>query len=547
MKKNSFIEGTIIATLAIVIVKILGMLYVIPFCAIVGEAGRALYGYAYNIYGLFLEISTAGIPNAVGKLVNEYNTLEKQEAKVRTFKIGKRILSVIAIITFLILFLFAKPIAMLILGKLELVNTVDDVAFVIRCVSFALLVFPFLSVSRGFFQGHRIISVSSVSQVIEQFFRVAVIIGGSYIAVNVLGLDTRETIGIAVFGAFIGGACALIYMLGKLNKNKKELSLDKKFEVQDDVTNKEIIKKIIKYAVPSVIISVAFMIYNNVDMIILLRVMDYLGFSASEVEFISTGIGTWAAKIFIIITSVGLGMATSLVPNMVESFTLKKYDDVNNKFNKAIEIVIFISLPMCVGISLLSAAIWSVFYGYNSIGTNILAIGIFSPLFTNLFSIANYTLQSMNKFKLVYISSILGIFLNMVLDAPFMLLLDVLHLPAYFGATIATAVGLSSTIFLAMYFLRREYNFRYGEILRVVKKSLVPLLTMIIVVLLMKMFINVNLESRFYAIIYIGVISIVGAISYFIVAFKMGLIKEVLGNDFIEKLKCKFLKNKKEA
>ena len=370
MKKNSFIEGTIIATLAIVIVKILGMLYVIPFCAIVGEAGRALYGYAYNIYGLFLEISTAGIPNAVGKLVNEYNTLEKQEAKVRTFKIGKRILSVIAIITFLILFLFAKPIAMLILGKLELVNTVDDVAFVIRCVSFALLVFPFLSVSRGFFQGHRIISVSSVSQVIEQFFRVAVIIGGSYIAVNVLGLDTRETIGIAVFGAFIGGACALIYMLGKLNKNKKELSLDKKFEVQDDVTNKEIIKKIIKYAVPSVIISVAFMIYNNVDMIILLRVMDYLGFSASEVEFISTGIGTWAAKIFIIITSVGLGMATSLVPNMVESFTLKKYDDVNNKFNKAIEIVIFISLPMCVGISLLSAAIWSVFYGYNSIGTN---------------------------------------------------------------------------------------------------------------------------------------------------------------------------------
>ena len=43
MKKSSFIEGTIIATLAIVITKILGMLYVIPFYAMVGTAGSALY------------------------------------------------------------------------------------------------------------------------------------------------------------------------------------------------------------------------------------------------------------------------------------------------------------------------------------------------------------------------------------------------------------------------------------------------------------------------------------------------------------------------
>ena len=69
MKKNSFIEGTIIATICIVLVKILGMLYVIPFYAIVGSTGAALYAYAYNIYGLFLEIATAGVPNAVSKII----------------------------------------------------------------------------------------------------------------------------------------------------------------------------------------------------------------------------------------------------------------------------------------------------------------------------------------------------------------------------------------------------------------------------------------------------------------------------------------------
>ena len=69
MRKSSFIEGTLIATLAIVFTKVLGIIYVIPFYAIVGTLGSALYAYAYNIYVMFLDISTAGIPNAISKIV----------------------------------------------------------------------------------------------------------------------------------------------------------------------------------------------------------------------------------------------------------------------------------------------------------------------------------------------------------------------------------------------------------------------------------------------------------------------------------------------
>jgi len=79
VKKSSFVEGTITATLAIVLVKILGMLYVIPFYALVGIQGSALYAYAYNIYIIFLDTSTAGFPLALSKLINEYNTLGKRK------------------------------------------------------------------------------------------------------------------------------------------------------------------------------------------------------------------------------------------------------------------------------------------------------------------------------------------------------------------------------------------------------------------------------------------------------------------------------------
>lgn len=38
MKKNGFMEGAIIATIAIIISKVLGVLYVIPFYKIIGES-----------------------------------------------------------------------------------------------------------------------------------------------------------------------------------------------------------------------------------------------------------------------------------------------------------------------------------------------------------------------------------------------------------------------------------------------------------------------------------------------------------------------------
>ena len=75
MRKNSFITGTFITTLCILITKILGAIYVIPFYAIVGNTGGALYGYAYTVYLFFMSLSSAGIPLATSRLVSEYHTL----------------------------------------------------------------------------------------------------------------------------------------------------------------------------------------------------------------------------------------------------------------------------------------------------------------------------------------------------------------------------------------------------------------------------------------------------------------------------------------
>ena len=151
MKKNNFMQGAFIATFAIVLTKIIGILYVIPFYQIIGEQGGALYGYAYNIYAIFLSISSAGIPMAISKLISEYHTLGYENAKRRAFLLGKRISLILGVICFIILIVFAPSIARLIIGDIQGGNTLGQITFVIRVISTAILIVPILSIYRGYF------------------------------------------------------------------------------------------------------------------------------------------------------------------------------------------------------------------------------------------------------------------------------------------------------------------------------------------------------------------------------------------------------------
>ena len=537
MKKSGFLEGTIIATAAIVITKILGMLYVIPFYAMVGVQGSALYAYAYNIYVMFLDISSAGLPVAISKIIKEYNTLGMMDAKVRAYRLGRKIINFVSIAAFIILFIFAESIATLIIGDLQGGNTIGDVAFVIRCVSFAILVVPFLSVSKGYLQGHNIINISSMSQVIEQVVRIAVILGGSYLALNVFHLSLTTSVGIAVFGAFAGGLAAVLYIFSKMRGHKKELSLTSDIK-KDKITNKEIIKKIISYAVPFIIIDVGVSIYNFVDMVLISRTMTSLGFDAYTTEFITSSVATWSSKISMVVISIAMGLTVSLIPNIVEAFTLKKWDLVESRLNKALQVILVVSIPMVIGISLLSRPIWSIFYGSTDVDLGGLVLGfyIFISLFSNIYMVTSSTLQSLNKFKTVYLTTLGGYILNALLDVPFMLVAYHLGFEPFIGAVFASIVGYSFSAFSALFILKKDHHLKYGETFKMLGKIVIPTVVMILVVLLLKILIPLNIVSKTSCIIYVAIISIVGAIVYLFVAYKQGILTTVFGKEYLNKI-----------
>lgn len=545
MKKSSFIEGTVIATLAIVITKILGMLYVIPFYAIIGVQGSALYAYAYNIYVIFLDISSAGLPVAISKIIKEYNTLGMMDAKVRAYKVAKKIISFISVAAFIVLFLFAGNLASLILGDLQGGNTISDVAFVIRCVSFAILVIPFLSVSKGYLQGHNIINVSSISQVIEQVVRIIVILGGSYLGLKVLNLSLTTSVGIAVFGAFAGGFAAMLYIFINMRKNKKELSLEE-VEKKDDISNREILKKIISYAIPFIIIDVAVSLYNFIDMVLISRTMGYLGYDAATTEFVTSSVATWANKINVIVNSVAMGLTVSLIPNIVEAFTLRKWSLVEKRLNKAIQIILVTCIPMVLGISFLAKPIWNIFYGNSNLelGSIVLGVSIFGALFYNIYMITSMTLQSLNKFKAVYFTTFLGYLTNAFLDVPLMLLCHRLNLQPFIGALLATILGYTLASTSALIILRKHHQLKYHESYKMFGKILVPSLCMMLVVFLVARLCPISYNSRTSCIFYVFLTSVSGAIVYLFIAYKMKILDNVFGKEYLDRIIRKLTFNK---
>ena len=539
MKKNSFIEGTVIATVFIFLVKILGMLYVVPFYSIVGSRGAALYSYAYNIYLIFLSISSAGIPNAISKLISEYETLGYLEAKTRTYKISKKIISSLSIISFVLLFLFAKPIAHLIIGDMTGGNTISDIAFVIRCVSVSILVVPFLSVTKGYLQGHKIMTPSSVSQLIEQVVRIGIMLLGSYLIYKVFNGTLTLAVGVSLLGAFFGALVADIYLIIKIKHNKNVLHLDKEYK-KDAITNKEIIKKIASYSIPIIIINLITNVYSSTDMILVSRTIQHLGYSANDVEFITSSISTWCPKISMIINSIVLGMTMSLIPNIVSSYVSKDYKNVNLKINKALQLILYTSIPMTVGISILAKPIWTIFYNTNPYGSLILSINIFTALLVNINISTSTMLQSMNKFKAVYLSVILGFVTNGILDVPMMYLCNAIGIESFIGSIIATCIGYFLSIGVSIHYLKKESkDLKFSKTIRMTYKILFAVIIMFIILFALNKTLPFNLYNRRDALIVTVINSIIGAIIYIFITYKLGVIKDVFGKELINKIRNK--------
>lgn len=530
VQKSSFIKGAFIATLGIVLTKILGIVYVIPFHAVIGDRGGALYGYAYTIYLLFMSLSSAGIPLAISKIVSEYQTLGYYNAKRRAFIIGKKIALLLGFICFLLLLLFAPWIAHAVLGDLSGGNTISDVTLVIRVVASALLFVPVLSIYRGYFEGHRFMEDPSFSQVLEQLVRVFVIVLGSFLALKVFDLSITTAVGIAVFGATAGAIAAYLYLIYKKKKNNSKFNEKIRPVNEPIITNKQIFKKIVVYAVPFILIDVFKSLYNYIDMVTVVEgLVQYANFSVTDAETIMSMLSTWGAKFNMIVLSISTGIIISLIPNLTTSVVKKDYDDINDKINQAFSILLFFTLPMTLGISFLADSIWNVFYGASEYGPSVLSYFIFVGFMIGLFTSTVSIIQVLKDYKTVIWSLVIGVVLKFLLNDNLIMAFYKMGLPAYYGVITASLIGYFVSFMICIMRLKFKYKINYENLTKNLIDTICGSMLMIVGLFLVDLILP-STDSRIIHLGYIIIYVAVGALIYIVYMWNTKSMKRIFGN-----------------
>lgn len=533
MKKNNFMEGSFIATFGIILCKIIGLVYVIPFYAMLTKTGSALYSYAYSIYAVFLSLSTSGIPVAISKLISEYNSLDYNYTKEKVYKLGTRIIVALGIFFFIILFISAEGLAGLILGDTNGGNTISDVAFVIRIISTALLIVPLLSVTKGYFQGHKFITPASISNVIEQLVRVIIIIVGCYISLRIMNLDEKIAIAISVFAATIGALMAYLYLFYKMKKNKTNFireELPKKEELK--FSTKYLLKQIIYCALPFIIIDILKSCYSMVDTLTVVRTLTDLGYSSVISETTFSVIATWGAKLTIIVIAISMGISTSLIPNLASDFIKDNKEGVNNKINQSIQALLFITIPMTIGLSYLGRPVWNVFYGFDSLSIEIFKVFIFTSITYSLLSILISITQTMNHTKVAVGTLVVSFIANACLNIPMMYLCDYINKTGYQGATISTLITELLPCIYIMHYLKKKHNLNYKESINNFIKIIFASTVMLVILMGLNLFISIDVTTRLSSIFIICLYGLIGIIVYFGITYKLGVINSIFKNKF---------------
>ena len=397
-KKESFYSGFLILTLSTVIVKLIGLIYKIPMLSLLGSEGMGYFNSAYEIYALFCIVSTAGLPVAMSVMISGRG----QERAERIFRVARRIFFMLGIVGTAIMIAFARPFS----EFLKNGNAALCILFIAPTVFFICLCGAY----RGYFQGHGKMLPTAISQIIEAAGKLILGLLFAYIA-QLLGYGTVEVAAAGVLGVVCGTALSALY-LALSKKRQKTIEYEKNdFRL--------ISKELICAAVPITLSSAVLSVSKLIDMSMIIRRLQSIGYSSAEAFSTYGSYTTLALPLFSLAPALVSAVALPLVPALSHAIAKGKDDEQANTVTDALKLTSIIAMPLGVGMSLFSKQLLSlVFKGEAQ------AIEVSAPLLSMLgvsvtmscfITVGNAVLQAYGKCNIPIVSMVAGAIVKIAL------------------------------------------------------------------------------------------------------------------------------------
>jgi len=352
MTKKSFLQGAVILGAAGLFIKALGAVFRIPLGNLIGPIGMSYYQTAYPVYVFFLMLATAGIPIAISKMVSERVATDNYFEAGRVFRVSFILLLFIGVASSSICFFGAGPITA--------AMSVNEAKYSMMAIAPALLIVPMMAAFRGYFQGMQNMTLTAVSQSVEQFFRVAF---GLYLAYRLLGTGLEYSAAGAASGATIGAAFGLICVIALFLKDKKTLRLRMEGQQrQKGERTKDILLKIMIIAVPITLGAAIMPIMNAIDAGMVVRILESAGYHADDAKSMYGQLAGMAGPLINFPQVLTQAVAMSLVPAVSIAHKQHDIEFMRENIRMGLRSAIIIGLPCAFGLMTLSKQIMILLY-----------------------------------------------------------------------------------------------------------------------------------------------------------------------------------------
>ena len=450
-KKQNFMHGAAILTIGVMIMKVLGAIYKVPLANILGDYGYGLFLATYNVYNIFFTLSTAGLPVALSRLIAEADANGLEVRKEKTFRTAIGTFAVIGILFSSIMFFGNGWLAESYLRK-------PDAALSVRAMAPAIFLVCLVSAYRGYCQGNGNMIPTTVDEVLEVLFKVisGLIIAGLLVKA---GYDLPVASAGAILGVSIGSVVSLGYMLFYKKKHYPAVR-DRNGKTE---STGQIIMDILRIGIPISLGASIMAILSSLDPGICESRLAAAGFSKYDAGVLY-GVYAKVQTLFNLPAAFMTPLTIAIVPAVAGAMALGNKAEAEKTSEDAMRIASVISMPMGVGLSVLSYPIVNVLYpNSNAAGPGLLSIMGIASFFICLVLMENAILQASGKEKLPMVALISGSLLKILIN---WIIIPIPTVNIY-GAPIGTLFGYCCMAVLDYIFIRKALgeNPHLGKVL----------------------------------------------------------------------------------
>ena len=414
-KGQNYLHGAAILTVGVIIMKLLGFFYKIPLGNILGDEGYSMFMGAYSIYNIFFTLATAGLPVALSRLVAEADANGRIRQEEKTFRVALVSFTALGLLFAAILFFFPNWLASVYLEN-------PDAGPSVRAMAPAILLVCMVSAYRGYCQGNGNMLPTTVDEVLEVFFKV---VSGLIIAVLVMRAYRGHPMALpmgsagAIFGVSIGSTVSLLYMIFYKRRHYNRLAAPytagvvRATGIPGDSERVDpalkIVKDIFRIGVPIAFGACILALLNSVDSKLCMnRLQSAAGFSYLEAKVLY-GVYGKAQTLFNLPAAFITPLTISIVPAISGAIARGERRSATRVSEDSMRISAVISVPMGVGLAVLSGPIMHVLYpGSHLAGPQLLAVMGIASFFVCLVLMENAILQASGREKLTMLTLITG-------------------------------------------------------------------------------------------------------------------------------------------